>query len=70
MWQKAMDKKIVETIREQKRKEREKTKKKHVTISQNVADEVVQRLVEKWHRANFNKAWSTFAIKEACDRFH
>jgi hypothetical protein len=42
-----MDKKIVETIREQRRKEREKTKKKHVTISQNVADEVVQRLVEK-----------------------
>jgi hypothetical protein len=70
LWQKAMDKKKIQIIWEQRKNEREEKKLKNVTNSQNVADKVVQRLVEKWHRVDFNQASSTLAIKEACKKNH
>jgi hypothetical protein len=52
--QKAMDKKIVEVIREQRIKEREETKKRRAINSHNVIDKIVQRLVQKQYKAYFN----------------
>jgi hypothetical protein len=49
-----MDKEATKVIREQKRKEREKTKKRPATYSQSVAHRTIQRLVEKRHRIDFN----------------
>jgi hypothetical protein len=42
-----MDKKSMEVIRKQRRKEREETKKMRVPDSHNPTDRIVQRLVEK-----------------------
>jgi hypothetical protein len=47
MQQKIMDKEITKIIREQRIKEREETKKRHATDSQNAVDIPTQRLVEK-----------------------
>jgi len=49
-----MEKKEVEVIKEQRGKEREETKKRCAIDSQSVVDRTVQRLVEKWHRIDFN----------------
>jgi hypothetical protein len=65
-----MDKKGVEVIKEQRRKENEETKKMCTTYSQSAIDRTIQRLVEKRHRANFNQVWLTFVIKGTCDIFH
>jgi hypothetical protein len=54
LWQKATDKEKVKVIREQRGKEREETKKRCAIDSQNVVDITTQRLVEKWHRIDFN----------------
>jgi hypothetical protein len=42
-----MDKKIAKLIREQRRQEREETKKRHVVDSHNATDIASQRQVEK-----------------------
>jgi hypothetical protein len=62
--------KKIEVIREQRKKEREETKKRCATDSHSVVDKVVQRLVEKRYGANFNLACSTLAIKEVSNKFH
>jgi len=49
-----MEKEEIEVIREQRGKERGETKKRCAIDSQNVVDRTVQRLVEKWHRVDFN----------------
>jgi hypothetical protein len=49
-----MDKKVAEIIREQRKKEREQTKKMHTTNSHSVVDRVAQRLIEKLYRVDFN----------------
>ncbi len=65
-----MDKEVAEVIREQRKKEREETKKRRATYSHNVIDKATQRLLEKLYKTYFNQAWSTLAIRETCDKFH
>jgi hypothetical protein len=62
--------KKIEVIREQRKKEREETKKRCAADSHSVVNKVAQRLVEKRYRANFKLTWSTLAIKEASNKFH
>lgn len=65
-----MDKEVAKIIREQTKKEREETKKRHTINSHNVVDRIAQRLIEKQYRIYFNQTWSTITIIEAGNRFH
>jgi hypothetical protein len=49
-----MDKEATKVIRKQRRKESEETKKRHTIYSQSAIDIIVQKLVEKQHRIDFN----------------
>jgi len=64
-----MDKKVAKIIRDQTKKER-KTKKRRATNLHNAVDKIVQRLIEKQYRVDFNRAWSTIVIIKAGNRFH
>jgi hypothetical protein len=50
-----MDKEATKVIREQRKKERKETKKRHATNSHSVVDIVAQRLIEKLYRIDFNR---------------
>ncbi len=65
-----MDKEAAKIIRKQRKKEREKTKWKRATHSHTAKNRVVERLVQKRYKANFNWTWFTVAIKEVEDKFH
>jgi hypothetical protein len=65
-----MDKEVAKIIKEQTKKEREETKKRHATNSHNVVDRIAQRLIEKQYKVDFNRTWSTIAIIKAGNRFH
>ncbi len=65
-----MDKKIAEIIRERRTKEREETKWSRAVDSHTITNKVVERLVEKWYKVNFNWAWFIMEIEEAGDKFH
>ncbi len=49
-----MNKETIKVIRKQRKKEREEIKKRHTIYSQSVADIMVQKLVEKQHKTDFN----------------
>jgi hypothetical protein len=51
-----MDKETTKVIRKQRKKERDETKKRRTIYSQSVADITIQKLIEKQHRTNFNRA--------------
>jgi len=64
-----MDKEATKVIKEQRKKERKETKKRHATNSHSVIDIVAQRLIEKLYRIDFNQTWSTLIVREVSDRF-
>jgi hypothetical protein len=50
--------------------EREETKQRCVTNSHIATNRVVERLIEKQYKTNFNQVWSIVAIKEVREKFH
>ncbi len=70
MCEKALNKEVVEEIKQQKQKEREDKKVKQVVDSFDVAERAVQKLAKKLTRTNFMLVWFIVAIREARDRFH
>jgi hypothetical protein len=64
-----MDKEGTKVIKEQSKKEKEEAKKMRKTYSQSTTNRTTQKLVEKRHRVDFNQAWLTLVIREACENF-
>jgi hypothetical protein len=68
--QKALEKEVVDKIREQKAKKREEKKSRWVEHTFTPMEKVTQKNVEKENKVQFNNAWFVTVVRATSERFH
>jgi hypothetical protein len=65
-----MDTIVVEEIKENRWKEKEEKRLNRITDVGFVVGQTIQKVVEKWARAQFAIAWIPTIMKEVGNKFH